>query len=108
MKPTANGCSSTSKEVCCSSTLYLDVNSPCYLDKKSIVFITSPEYKGLFNLEFLFDKTDVPLIKIESCEFNEFASIALSGGFSSIFSMAPFSGKIQIFDTNVSNCYWCI
>ena len=106
MKTAATGCSSASKEICCSSTLFLDANSPCYIDKKSIVFITAPEYRGLFNLEFLFDRTDVPLIKIENCQFNEFSSIASSGGFTSISSMAPFSGKMNIYNINVSNSYF--
>lgn len=78
MKATANECSSASKEICCSSLLYLDTNSPCYLDKKSIVFITSPEYRGFFNLELSIDKIDVPLMQIESCQFNEFPLMTLT------------------------------
>lgn len=57
-------------------------------------------------MEFLFDTTEVPIIQIKNCQFYEFSSLGLSRGFTSIFSMAPFSGKLEIENTNVSNSYF--
>lgn len=98
-------CSLQSREICCNSTLILDPSNSCYFDETQVV-LTIPEYKGLFNLEYLFDRTEYPIIKIKNSILTDFLLIASYGGFSSIFSMAPFSGTLDIHDSYILNSFF--
>ena len=99
-------CSSTTKKICCNSTSILDSKNPCYFDEDQFLFITNPEYKGLFNLEYLFDRAEFPTINLENSNFIDFWLFASTGGFSSIFSMAPFSGRLGIYDSYITGSYF--
>lgn len=105
MKSNSSECSIKSNNICCNTTAILDPNDSCYFDENQMVFAIQ-EYKGLFNLEYMFDRSEIPTLKIENCFFTDFFLIALKDGFSSIFSMAPFSGKLEIYDCKIFNSYF--
>ena len=97
-----NACYNTNLKFCCNESdfkIYDPSNSinQCVLFNKNINQALNSNRYGLFNIEYIFDQNQIfPNLTIINCEFLNIFLINIEKGFSSLISLAPFSGILNI------------
>ena len=104
----AGTCNSNEENICCDNNNYFnDVLSPCYINKINMIIGDENPIYGFINIELMYDSNEYPILNLKDSEFHSFNSYNLAlFGFSSLISILPFGGNLNLENLTFHFCYF--